>query len=414
MKASIKLMSFLIAGMLMIPTASAVSGDLALYPSSVKFASQTFLEGNTNRLWATVSNLSAYDLLGTVRFSTQSGAIGPDQPISALSGSTDDVFVDWTPASYGEYTITITVIPWDATRDDASNNTVTKTVIVYQDTDHDGITNNQDDDMDGDGVLNDEDTFPLNHNESQDTDGDGTGNNEDTDDDNDGVLDEEDDFPLDSNHSKDLDGDEIADEEDDDVDGDGLLNSDESVYDTDALNPDSDSDGVLDGDDAFPTNASEWSDMDKDGIGDNMDDDADGDGMKNFEDPAPFNSVPSATTDKTVYLTSINDEVLFDASGSKDPEGNIVKYLWSFNDEILEGKMVKRSFDSRGLQTATLTVLDDAGQSDSIKVKVRVIDMKFMFFAIIFAIILVCLAFYVIYRYNREAQSDKAVKKKKK
>jgi len=51
-------------------------------------------------------------------------------------------------------------------------------------------------DDDGDGVINGEDAFPNDSEETVDTDGDGTGDNADTDDDGDGDLDVDDDFPL--------------------------------------------------------------------------------------------------------------------------------------------------------------------------------------------------------------------------
>ena len=54
-------------------------------------------------------------------------------------------------------------------------------------------------DLDEDGVLDSEDSFPLNFAESIDTDSDGIGNNEDPDDDNDSLLDELDELPLDKN-----------------------------------------------------------------------------------------------------------------------------------------------------------------------------------------------------------------------
>ena len=57
------------------------------------------------------------------------------------------------------------------------------------DTDNDGIGNATDTDDDNDGVVDVNDTFPLDASESIDTDNDGIGNNADTDDDNDGILD---------------------------------------------------------------------------------------------------------------------------------------------------------------------------------------------------------------------------------
>jgi FtsP/CotA-like multicopper oxidase with cupredoxin domain len=59
------------------------------------------------------------------------------------------------------------------------------------DTDNDGLDNFTDNDDDGDGVLDENDAFPLDASETRDTDGDGIGNNRDSDDDNDGFSDEE-------------------------------------------------------------------------------------------------------------------------------------------------------------------------------------------------------------------------------
>jgi len=61
--------------------------------------------------------------------------------------------------------------------------------ITGADLDCDEILDAVDADIDGDGVNNDNDAFPLNPSESADTDGDGIGNNADTDDDNDGTSD---------------------------------------------------------------------------------------------------------------------------------------------------------------------------------------------------------------------------------
>ncbi len=86
------------------------------------------------------------------------------------------------------------------------------------DSDQDGISDSMDDDIDGDGILNDQDAFPFDVSEYMDSDGDGVGdntdvfpnnpeealdadndgigNNEDTDDDNDGIVDELDARPF--------------------------------------------------------------------------------------------------------------------------------------------------------------------------------------------------------------------------
>lgn len=392
------------------PAALAVSGDLAIYDSDVSFTSSQILEGNPVRIRSQIMNNSSYDLLGSVRFSTDKGAIGPDQPISALAGKSDDVFIDWTPATYGLHNITVQVIPWDASKDDASNNVVKKQVYVEQDTDHDGLKNTIDTDIDGDGVANEEDLYPNDSKENKDTDGDGIGNNADDDDDNDGILDPEDQLPENPNASKDMDGDQIPDSEDEDVDGDNLTNNVELEIGTDSLNPDTDGDTVNDGEDAFPTDASETSDLDGDKIGDNTDTDIDGDGIDNGKDKAPRDSAPVASLDQDVYFASLGNEITFDASSSKD-DGNIVKYIWQFGNETVEGTSVTRSFDTKGLQVATLMITDDQGQSSTLDFKVRVLDYKFISLAIFFALLLLSIAFYTIYRYNTRAK--KPVKKRK-
>lgn len=74
---------------------------------------------------------------------------------------------------------------------DAQDNCPVITNTNQTDQDSDGIGDVCDDDIDGDGVANSIDAFPLDPLESIDTDGDGIGNNADTDDDNDKLTDAE-------------------------------------------------------------------------------------------------------------------------------------------------------------------------------------------------------------------------------
>ena len=207
-----------------------------------------------------------------------------------------------------------------------------------RDTDGDGIGDVVDPDDDNDGVLDSEDAFPLDPNETVDTDGDGIGNNTDTDDDNDGVLDILDNCPLTSNTDQldtdtdgignacdsdndndgfsdtdetacgsdpldatslptDTDSDGIPDCLDPDDDNDGFSDTDETTCGSDPLDPistptdtdsdgtpdcidtDDDNDGYEDTEDAFPLDATEWLDTDADGIGNNTDTDDDNDGQ---------------------------------------------------------------------------------------------------------------------------------------
>ncbi|MDB4322133.1 S8 family serine peptidase [bacterium] len=83
-----------------------------------------------------------------------------------------------------------------------SSATLFSGVSVFEslpDLDGDGLADVVDQDDDGDNVLDSEDAFPRNSEESTDNDGDNIGDNEDVDDDNDGVEDGRDPFPFDSN-----------------------------------------------------------------------------------------------------------------------------------------------------------------------------------------------------------------------
>ena len=178
------------------------------------------------------------------------------------------------------------------------------------DTDGDGTGDNADTDDDGDGVPDVDDAFPLDENESVDTDGDGTGDNADTDDDGDGVADVDDAFPLDDTESVDTDGDGTGDNADTDDDGDGVPDVDDAFpldenedTDTDGdgtgdnADTDDDGDGVADVDDAFPLDENENTDTDGDGTGDNADTDDDGDGVPDVDDAFPLDDTESVDTD---------------------------------------------------------------------------------------------------------------------
>lgn len=154
-------------------------------------------------------------------------------------------------------------------------------------------------DIDGDDIADKDDNCPNNANAEQaDFDSDGQGNACDTDDDNDGVVDTEDAFPRNPDETVDSDGDGVGDNGDNcptdsnadqlDSDNNGLGN---------ACDADDDGDGVNDTNDAFPLDPNETTDTDNDGVGNNADNDDDGDGVNDGEDAFPLNPAESADTD---------------------------------------------------------------------------------------------------------------------
>ena len=139
------------------------------------------------------------------------------------------------------------------------------------DTDGDGIPDIEDTDDDNDGVLDENDAFPLDSKEWLDTDEDLVGNNADADDDNDGFPDsveiQENTDPLDKNSK--------PSDKEKDTDSDGIPDSEDA---------DDDNDGFNDTIDAFPFDKNEWLDTDEDGTGNNADTDDDNDGFTDSEE----------------------------------------------------------------------------------------------------------------------------------
>lgn len=71
--------------------------------------------------------------------------------------------------------------------------------------------------------------------------------------------------------------------------------------------------------------------------------------------------------------TLVGLPVSFDGSGSSDPDGTIVAYVWNFGDGTTgTGVNTSHTYSSSGLKTVTLTVTDDDGLTDSDTVEVTV------------------------------------------
>ncbi|QQR83820.1 PKD domain-containing protein [Candidatus Peregrinibacteria bacterium] len=290
--------------------------DLFISSTDVSFDND-ILVGDSVRIYASVHSSAKRDLTGVVKFYDETAQlfIGSDQPVSIVAESTDDVFIDWKAQSQGQHKIAVRVFPWENVGDNPDNNKVVVTLFVDVDSDGDGIGNRLDPDDDNDDVVDADDAFPLDPEEWKDTDGDGFGDIADTDDDGDGVEDVLDVFPQDPT---------------------------ESV--------DTDRDGVGDQADAFPLDPLESSDLDGDGLGDNAD-----------EFDTNHGPNPSLTFDSTHLLAG--RAIVFDGSGSNDPDGSIDRLEWDFGDgSTFTGNPATHIYEKPGNYGLILRVYDDTGE----------------------------------------------------
>jgi len=76
----------------------------------------------------------------------------------------------------------------------------------------------------------------------------------------------------------------------------------------------------------------------------------------------------------------INEPITLDASGTFDPDGNIVKYEWDFNgdglyDQATTDPVVTTTFTTAGLKTVSLRATDNEGAIDRVSVSIDVSDL---------------------------------------
>lgn len=356
------------------------SKDLYITSGNVYFSDESIVHDQAVRIYATISNDTDGDLLGSVQFKneTTGNAIGSDQQVSVLAGKTDTVFVDWRPPA-GEYTINITVHPWESEGDDPSNNSMQLVAAVDYDNDGDDIGDKEDPDDDNDGVSDSNDEFPYNADESIDTDGDGLGDNADVDNDNDGVKDTGDAMPQNPAESFDTDEDSVGNNTDTDDDGDGLSDeyetsptdpeTGESKSVTDPLSADTDGDGLGDQEDLFPTDSTETKDTDGDGVGNTTDEDDDNDGIVDSQDAYPENHGPVVEIEQYEEIDPNTGEKYWvaNASNSSDPDGDkeSLQFKWIGKDgKILsEEDHLRLKFPLEANLMTNLTVVDSQGET---------------------------------------------------
>ncbi|MCX8102978.1 MAG: PKD domain-containing protein [Candidatus Bipolaricaulota bacterium] len=88
----------------------------------------------------------------------------------------------------------------------------------------------------------------------------------------------------------------------------------------------------------------------------------------------PPNKAPFARFTFSPKEPKINEAVTFDGSGSRDPDGKIISYLWDFGDgETAQGATTTHVFKRDGEYDVILHVTDDRGSSTALAKTVRVV-----------------------------------------
>ncbi len=87
-----------------------------------------------------------------------------------------------------------------------------------------------------------------------------------------------------------------------------------------------------------------------------------------------INRKPVALFTKTMGTVKIGETITFDASGSYDPDGIIVTYVWDFGDGNRgTGITTNHAYIENGTYTITLIVTDNDGEKDTISTTVTVL-----------------------------------------
>jgi PKD repeat protein len=92
--------------------------------------------------------------------------------------------------------------------------------------------------------------------------------------------------------------------------------------------------------------------------------------------PLAGNLPPEADFSFTPTTAIFPADILFDASASRDPDGTITQYAWSFGDGGLgAGKTITHNYKTYGTFAVRLTVTDDRGATDSMTKTIQILRL---------------------------------------
>lgn len=114
-----------------------------------------------------------------------------------------------------------------------------------------------------------------------------------------------------------------------------------------------------------------------------------------IEVPAP----PYAYFEASAYTAYVNEEIIFNASKSNDPDGEIVSYQWNFGDGTTgAGAVITHTYSTMGTFAVTLTVTDNDGLNSTKTINITIIErpppdvMPYIYAVIIAIIVIVVIA----------------------
>ncbi|HAL49773.1 TPA: hypothetical protein DDY56_02380 [Candidatus Uhrbacteria bacterium] len=207
-----KLIFFLLALTVICPSFThASTSDMSIKSSDIRFSNDTFVAGETVRIYIRVRNLGDTDISGYIGFYSGSELINSSQVVTLVAdGAYEEVWVDYTIPHSPSFNIRALVKGTSPQDTNSSNDEIlTPLYSIIVDDDGDGV------DDETDNCLN------VSNTSQTDTDGDGAGDACDSDDDNDRLSD-----------------------------------SVEDELGTDPIDSDTDNDGYSDADDKYPLDSS--------------------------------------------------------------------------------------------------------------------------------------------------------------